>query len=788
MDAELRWHPLLGQWVISAPRRQERTYKPTLEDCPFCPGKPGEDAGMRGTSRGCREAGGATEIPVADYQVAVLENRFPSLSRDAPAYGVCEVVLYTSRHEGSFATLSPGEALLVVEAWTDRYRDLCADPGIEYVYVFENRGEAVGVTLHHPHGQIYAYPFLPPVPARELELCRQHYRERGSCLVCDLVRQEAGGERVVVENEHFVAFVPAFARYPYEVMVVPRSHRPSLLHLDGPEREALAAILQAVVRRYDGLFGFPFPYVMAVHQAPASQVRNAAPSEWAYSHLHVEFYPPYRTADRLKYLAGSEAGAGVFINDGRAEEKARELRQADSPPPVGPRVESRGRLCQRAWEAYAVHLGGEPGAGRGLVTAAAPGQGMVRAAAPEGGMVTVAAPGRVNLLGEHTDYNDGFVLPVAIDRWVVACGTARPDRLLVVHADLFGETVRLPLERGALPGPGQTHAWVSYVAGPLVLLGERLTRSSPLVLRGEHLGARPPPVFLGECRAQPPGLNVALVGNVPARAGLASSAAVEIATLVLARTLWHADIGDRKLAVLARQAEGEFAGVECGVMDQLCALMAREGHALFLDCRDLSWSPVPVPEERYRIVLADSGVSRALVQSEYNLRREQCRAAVSRLRQTYPAVRSLRDVTPEMLEAGRDALGDVLWRRARHVVEENERVREGAGFLRRKDAASFGRLMVASHRSLRDFYQVSCPELDQLVELMLTLPGTAGARLTGAGFGGFVVGLVEMEAVPRLLGLLQERYYAPRGITELADRVLVCGAVSGATVVGISSR
>jgi UDPglucose--hexose-1-phosphate uridylyltransferase len=253
-----------------------------------------------------------------------------------PAEGVCEVVLYSPRHDEALATMPLRRLRNLAWVWRDRWLELGARASVEYVMVFENRGEAVGVTLHHPHGQIYAFPYLPPVPARELAAMRAHRARTGRCLVCDLLAEElADGRRIVVEGERFVAYVPFAARYPYEVHLVERAHRPSMAGWTGADAADLAAVLKTLLQKLDALFGKPFPYVMVVHQAPT---RGAEPAEW---HLHFEFYPPLRTADRLKFLAGCEQGAGTFINDTLPEETAAELRRA------GPRDVAAVREAER---------------------------------------------------------------------------------------------------------------------------------------------------------------------------------------------------------------------------------------------------------------------------------------------------------------------------------------------------------------------------------------------------------------------------------------------------------
>jgi UDPglucose--hexose-1-phosphate uridylyltransferase len=301
--SELRWHPLLREWVTVAPWRQDRTYHPPAEFCPLCPTRPGQPE---------------TEVPEPDYHIAVFENRFPSYSGDG---GRAEVVCYTPVHDSSLGAQPVERVRDLVEVWADRTRELAGLPSVRYVFVFENRGEEIGVTLHHPHGQVYAYPFIPPVLERELAASAEHRRRTGGCLYCEVLAGEAGGERVVSRDGRWIAFVPTFNRWPYEVHLAPAAHVGLLGELDDPQAWSLAAVLKDVLERYDRLFDRPLPYVMAMHQRPPG-------AGFDHHHLHVELYPPNRTADKLKYLAGSELGAGAFILDVRAEDAARELREA----------------------------------------------------------------------------------------------------------------------------------------------------------------------------------------------------------------------------------------------------------------------------------------------------------------------------------------------------------------------------------------------------------------------------------------------------------------------------
>lgn len=320
---QLRWDPTLGEWVAYATHRQGRTFLPPAEYCPLCPTRPG---------------GFPTEVPRESYEIAVFENRFPSfsprpgepsepggdLTPTAPGRGVCEVVLYSDEHDATLAGMSERRVRELVEVWADRYAELGSLDYVDYVFVFENKGEAIGVTLHHPHGQIYALPFVPPRPKKELEAARAHREETGRCLHCDLLAGElSDGRRVVAEGEHFCAFVPFWAHYPYEVHLYSRRCAPSIAGLSAGERRDLARVLKRVLVGYDELFGFSLPYVMVMHQAPTDGEDHEG-----VAHFHVEFYPPNRTAEKLKYLAGSEQGAGAFIVDALPEDTAAELREA----------------------------------------------------------------------------------------------------------------------------------------------------------------------------------------------------------------------------------------------------------------------------------------------------------------------------------------------------------------------------------------------------------------------------------------------------------------------------
>jgi UDPglucose--hexose-1-phosphate uridylyltransferase len=321
---QLRWDPTLKEWVAYATHRQDRTFLPPAEYCPLDPTKPG---------------GFPTEVPRQAYDIVVFENRFPSFAPDAPepeeggspltptapGRGICEVVLYSDDHYATLAGMSEARIRNLVEVWADRYRELGSVEFVEYVFIFENKGEAIGVTLHHPHGQIYAYPFIPPRPKKELEAATEYRSDNEHrCLHCDLLSQEhEDGRRLVAKGDHFTAFVPFYAHFPYEAHVYARRCAPSIANLSAEERRDLARVLKRLLVGYDRLFGFSLPYMMVMHQAPT----DGGDYE-GVAHFHIEFYPPNRTADKLKYLAGSETGAGAYVMDALPEQTAGRLREA----------------------------------------------------------------------------------------------------------------------------------------------------------------------------------------------------------------------------------------------------------------------------------------------------------------------------------------------------------------------------------------------------------------------------------------------------------------------------
>jgi UDPglucose--hexose-1-phosphate uridylyltransferase len=315
--SDMRYDPILDEWVAIAAHRQTRTYLPPSDECPLCPSTPTR----------------SSEIPASEYDVVVFENRFPAFSHrigpagpdilpglvhTRPGTGRCEVVCFTSDHDASFASLTEARVRTVVEAWADRTAELSIRDDIEQVFCFENRGEEIGVTLHHPHGQIYAYPFVTPRTRRMLASAREH--SNGNLFAAVLAAERTAGTRVVATNEHWTAFVPAVARWPYEVHLYPHRQVPDIPALTGEERDAFGPIYLEVLRRLDGLFGLQMPYISAWHQAPIRVDRELA-------YLHLQLFSTRRAPGKLKYLAGSESAMWVFVNDVAPEQAAAMLRE-----------------------------------------------------------------------------------------------------------------------------------------------------------------------------------------------------------------------------------------------------------------------------------------------------------------------------------------------------------------------------------------------------------------------------------------------------------------------------
>ncbi len=314
--AELRYNPLIKDWVMIASHRQNRPQMPK-DWCPFCPG--------------------SGKVP-EHFTVYEYDNDFPALSQNPPipddvatelyktkeAYGKCEVILYSPEHTVTLPELSVEHIRELVDLWTSRFEELRKDERIKYIFIFENRGDVVGVTMPHPHGQIYGYSYIPKKLELELASCKEYKEEKGECLICDIVKNEKEfGKRVIIENEDFITFLPFFADYPYGVYVAAKGHVQNLTQFSDRQKDNLAKILKETAGTLDSLFDYTFPYMMCMHQDP---VNGEDASE--YYHFHIEFYPPMRSAEKQKFNASSETGAWASCNPTAPEEMAEQLKKA----------------------------------------------------------------------------------------------------------------------------------------------------------------------------------------------------------------------------------------------------------------------------------------------------------------------------------------------------------------------------------------------------------------------------------------------------------------------------
>ncbi|HZQ94750.1 MAG TPA: galactokinase [Candidatus Sulfotelmatobacter sp.] len=363
------------------------------------------------------------------------------------------------------------------------------------------------------------------------------------------------------------------------------------------------------------------------------------------------------------------------------------------------------------------------------------------------------APGRVNLIGEHTDYNEGFVLPAAVEFSTCVAISPRADSKLLIQSNEFAGTLEFDVDH--LPA-SRTGSWSDYVLGVASVLRQH----------GSSF----------------PGASLLVHGNVPIGAGLSSSAAIEVASALAFMSLDGKGLPLPEVAKLCRQAENEFVGARVGIMDQFVSCMGKAGHALLLDCRSLEFKFAPIPPG-IELVVCNTMVKHDLATGAYNQRREECERGVRRFAQADPSIRALRDVSPELLERVGSELPETIRKRCTHVIQENQRTLDAARALADGDLARMGKLMRESHQSLRDLYQVSCRELDAMVEAAQGLPGFIGGRMTGGGFGGCTVNLVRSEKASEFAAEIAERY---QKATAIRPQIYSCRAENGAQEVSFN--
>ncbi len=362
-----------------------------------------------------------------------------------------------------------------------------------------------------------------------------------------------------------------------------------------------------------------------------------------------------------------------------------------------------------------------------------------------------SAPGRVNLIGEHTDYNEGFVLPIAIEKKIIMLGQLRNDRLVQVF-DL-GYKVKIKFSLDALT-PLKKDTWANYLMG---VMDEIQKEGYPLQ-----------------------GANLIFISNIPKGAGLSSSAALEVVTALTMAKLNLLEIKPVEMALLCRRAENNFVGVSCGIMDQYVSCLGQKNYTLFIDCRSNDYELIPFKDPNYQVLICNSKIQRGLANSEYNRRREECKIATEFFKHKLNReIRALRDITIDEYKKYQAQLPEIIARRARHVISENYRVQAGVQALRMGNYSAFGQLMIESHRSLKDDYEVTCAELDLLVDLALKQEGVLGARMTGAGFGGCTVNLLRRDYVNTFKKNIKNEY---KKITGINPDIYLTSPAEGAKV------
>ncbi len=604
---------------------------------------------------------------------------------------------------------------------------------------FENKGEEIGVTMPHPHGQIYAYSWIPQKVEVELANARKHAESTGECLVCRMNGEERSfaeanprSSRIVFENGSFAAYVPFFSDYPYGVFIVAKAHRNYLADLSSAERDDFAEALRVVTGSFDRVFDRPFPYMMVIHQNPVNS------PEWddalASYHLHIEFYTPLRAKRLIKYYASSESGAWAAANVAAVETSSAELRRAK----LAWLADNDRERFERDFLGEFIAIYGAPdGTPDGAPYDTRP-------------IELFASPARVNIIGEHIDYNGGRVFPAAIDKYLYLAFRKRGDSR-VVYNDL-----RFPGERAFDLADDFAYRkeddYANYLNGIL------------MILRG--LGHAPDV-----------GFDLLMFSTIPAGGGVSSSAALEVGFAYALSEMYGFGIDRAELAKIGQRSEHEFMNVKCGIMDQFAVAMGKKDNAIVLDTDTLEYRYVPLELGDYRIVVMNTNKKRALADSKYNERREECMKGLEAVRKTRD-VSALCELSSADLDAvSREISDPAILSRVRHCVTENERVSAAVSALESGDLATLGRLLRESHASLRDDYCVTGDELDALFDEANAAEGCIGARMTGAGFGGCAIAIVRQDAVKRFVETVGSGYLARTG---LEASFFACSAGDGA--------
>lgn len=700
--AELRYNPLLGTWTMVASHRQNRPQMPK-NWCPFCPG--------------------SGKVP-DHYEVHKYDNDFPALSqtppepdavgsdfyRTMPAYGDCEVILYSPEHTKTMHELSVPHLRKLVDLWATRSAALSKSAVNKYIMPFENKGEEIGVTMPHPHGQIYAYSWIPQKIQVELDNARAHHASHGECLICRMNEEErAFAKRIIFENEAFVAYIPFFTDYPYGVFISAKQHRNYLTDFSDAERTDLAQILKVITGTFDKIFDRPFPYMMAIHQNPVNSPEYDDAK--TFYHFHIEFYTPLRGKNLIKYYASSETGAWAAANTAAVEKTAAEVR------------------CAKL--AYLAEFDA------GLLKEALLGEFVGCYGGDKKSVEVFASPARINIIGEHIDYNGGKVFPAAIDKYLYLMIRKRDDTKIVYNDLRFqGEYV---FDVKDVFSYKKENDYTNYLNGILKILKDQ----------GHELDR---------------GFDVLMFSTIPSGGGVSSSAALEVGFAYALSELYGFGIARVDIALMGQKSEHEFMNVKCGIMDQFIIAVGKKDSALMLDTDTLAYRYVPLALGDYRFVVMNTNKKRQLADSKYNERRSECMAGLALL-QNHAKIKALCELSPAEFEKLSVNLTDpIILKRVRHCIYENDRVLRAVDALESGDLIGLGKLLRESHVSLRDDYEVTGLELDTLFEEANKAEGCIGARMTGAGFGGCAIALVHKDFVKSFTLRVKAAYAEKTGI------------------------
>jgi UDPglucose--hexose-1-phosphate uridylyltransferase len=694
--SELRWNPLLKTWTMVASHRQNRPDMPK-DWCPFCPG--------------------SGKVP-DQYDVYKYDNDFPAISQNpnepdiagtefynvAHAYGKCEVILYSSEHTKTMHSLSISHIKKLIDLIAERVSEMAKLPTTQYVMPFENKGEEVGVTMPHPHGQIYAYSWIPLKVKTELDSAKEYYQKTGKCIICKINEEETGfKKRIIFTNDSFIAYIPFFTDYPFGVFISSKKHIGMLYDFNDIERNDLAQVLKVITGSFDKIFDRPFPYMMVMHQNPVNTIDYEDSKD--YYHFHIEFYPPLRGKNAIKYYASSEMGGWAAANVASVENTATQMKSAmlDYLATIDVSL-----MKESFTKEFINHYG-----------------------CSDNAVNIYSAPARINLIGEHIDYNGGRVLPVAINKYLYLAIRKRNDDKIVYNNLYFsGEfTASIKDEFKYI----KENDYTNYLNGILKIMSEK----------GSKINF---------------GFDVLIFSQIPTGGGVSSSAALELGFAYAINDVFSLGYNKIQLAQISQSAEHEFIGVKCGIMDQFSVAMGKKGNAILLNTANLEYQHVPLSLGDYRIIVMNSNKKRALSDSKYNERLEQCRKGLTELKK-YMDIIHLCDAPSSAYEKYKDKITDpVIRKRVKHVISENERVNRSVIALQKNDLIAFGALMRESHISLRDDYEVTGIELDTLFEEAWKLEGCIGARMTGAGFGGCAIAVVHKDKVKEFIAKIETEY------------------------------